>query len=181
MSLNARRYLIDAGFLALHYSGSDETKPYFDKILSNKASGFVSEVNLAEFYYKTGQQKGLDTAEIWYLQVRQAGFQIVPPDEDITRDAATWKVKRNDISLADCFALATLEKCAEVLLTTDSVLSKIKVNLSFIQSPKSAPLVLLITIPQTFSMITMCTDTVEKQTNSLRLLIRLNIPITTTS
>jgi predicted nucleic acid-binding protein len=108
LSLNARSYLLDAGFLALHYSGNKEAELYFDRILSNKAIGFVSEVNLAEFYYKTGQQKGLDTAETWYLQVRQAGFQLVSPNEAITRRAAIWKVKRKDISLADCFALATL-------------------------------------------------------------------------
>ena len=127
MSLNARSYLLDAGFLALHYSGNKEAKPYFDRILSNKAIGFVSEVNLAEFYYKTGQQKGLDTAETWYLQVRQAGFQLVSPNETITRRAAIWKVKRNDISLADCFALATLEEFAQILLTTDPVSSHLKV------------------------------------------------------
>ncbi len=126
LSLNARSYLLDAGFLALHYSGNKEAKSYFDRILSNKATGFVSEVNLAEFYYKTGQQKGLDTAETWYLQVRQAGFRIISPDEQITRRAALWKIKRNDISLADCFALSTLEEFAQILLTTDSVLSEIK-------------------------------------------------------
>lgn len=126
MSLNARSYLVDAGFLTLHYSGNLRAKPYFDRILSSKARGFISEVNLAEFYYKTGQMKGLDTAETWYNQVRQAGFQIISPDYTITKNAAIWKVKRNDISLADCFALATLKEHAEVLLTTDSVLNAIK-------------------------------------------------------
>jgi len=126
LSLNARSYLLDAGFIVLHYSGNEDARPYFDRILSGKARGYVSEVNLAEFYYKTAQKRGLDTAEMWYRQVRQSGFQIVTPDESITRDAAIWKVKRSDISLADCFALATLQQCAQVLLTTDSVLSRIK-------------------------------------------------------
>jgi len=126
LSLNARSYLLDAGFIVLQYSGNEDARPYFNRILSGKARGYVSEVNLAEFFYKTAQKKGLDTAELWYRQVRQAGFQIIPPDDAITRDAAIWKVKRSDISLADCFALATLQQFAQVLLTTDSVLSNIK-------------------------------------------------------
>ncbi|HYB04893.1 MAG TPA: PIN domain-containing protein [Nitrososphaerales archaeon] len=126
MSLNARSYLLDAGFIALHYSGNAKAKPYFDRILSARARGFISEVNLAEFYYKTGQKKGLETAETWYNQVRQAGFQIIAPDYSITKNAAIWKINRSEISLADCFALATLKDHADVLLTTDSVLSAIK-------------------------------------------------------
>jgi predicted nucleic acid-binding protein len=126
LSLNARSYLLDAGFLALHYSGNMKAKPYFDRILSAKARSFVSEVNLAEFYYKTGQKKGLETAETWYNQIRQAGFYIVAPDHAITKNAGIWKINRNDISLTDCFALATLGEHADVLLTTDSVLTTIK-------------------------------------------------------
>lgn len=44
----------------------------------------------------------------------------------ITRSAAIWKVKRNDLSLADCFALSALEEFAERLLTTDTVLGDVK-------------------------------------------------------
>lgn len=124
--MNARSYLLDAGFISLHYAGNLRAKRYFDRILSGRASGFISEVNLAEFYYKTAQKMGLETAETWYNQVRQTGFQIIAPDSDITRNAAIWKTKRNHISLADCFALATLKEHAEVLLTTDSVLGAIK-------------------------------------------------------
>jgi predicted nucleic acid-binding protein len=126
LSLSARSYLLDAGFIALHYSGNKEAKPYFDRILSGKARGYISEVNLAEFYYKTTQKKGMETAEAWYSQVRQASFEVVSPDEDITRSAAVWKVHHNGITLADCFALATLNQWADVLLTTDPVLSTIK-------------------------------------------------------
>ena len=136
MSLNARSYLVDAGFLSLHYSGNETAKQYFDRILDSRATGYVSEVNLAEFYYKVAEQEGLDTAETWYLQVRQAGFQIIAPNATITRGAARWKVKRRDLSLADCFALSTMEENAQVLLTTDTVLSKIKGIRAVFVSPK---------------------------------------------
>lgn len=97
-------------------------KPYFERVLSGKARGFVSEVNLAEFYYKTAQKKSIETAEVWYLQVRRSRIRVVSPDEQITRQAALWKVRRRELSLADCFALATREATAQILLTTDSTI-----------------------------------------------------------
>lgn len=126
MSLNARSYLFDAGIISLFYAGSRVVKPYFDRVFTGAARGFISEVNLAEFYYKTAEKKGLDTAEVWYNQIRQSAFRIVAPGESITRDAALLKVGRKHLSLADCFALATRRAHAEVLLTTDSNLKKVE-------------------------------------------------------
>jgi len=82
----------------------------------------VNEVNLAEFYYKTAEKLGMTVAELRYVQVRRSKIRCVPPNEQTTRRAAVWKVQRRDLSLADCFALATREDKAETLLTTDSPL-----------------------------------------------------------
>jgi len=64
----------------------------------------------------------VETAEVWYLQVRRSRMRAVAPDEAITRRAALWKVGRQGprLSLADCYALATREATAQMLLTTDS-------------------------------------------------------------
>jgi len=122
LSLNARSYVFDAGVISLFYAGAKAVRPYFDRVSSGGARGFVSEVNLAEFYYKAAEKVGMDAAEVWYLQVRRSKIRPVPPDEGTTRRAAVWKVRRRDLSLADCFALATREERAEALLTTDSAL-----------------------------------------------------------
>jgi predicted nucleic acid-binding protein len=122
LSLNARSFVFDAGVISLYYAGSNASKPYFDRVSSGAARGFVSEVNLAEFYYKTGERLGLDTAENWHTQVRRSRIRCVSPNERVTKAAAVWKVKRRDLSLADCFALATREDKAQILLTTDSLL-----------------------------------------------------------
>ena len=122
MSLNARSYVFDAGVISLFYAGAKSVKPYFDRVHSGRARGFVNEVNLAEFYYKTVEKIGMTTAELRYVQVRRSKIKCVPPNEQITRGAAVWKVRRRELSLADCFALATREDKAEVLLTTDSPL-----------------------------------------------------------
>jgi predicted nucleic acid-binding protein len=122
LSLNARSYVFDAGVISLFYAGAKSVKPYFDRVHSGRARGFVNEVNLAEFYYKTVEKIGMTTAELRYVQVRRSKIKCVPPNEQITRGAAVWKVRRRELSLADCFALATREDKAEVLLTTDSPL-----------------------------------------------------------
>ena len=82
----------------------------------------MNEVNLAEFYYGTAEKMGMTTAELRYVQVRRSKVKPVPPGEKITRRAATWKVQRRELSLEDCFALATREEKAEALLTTDSLM-----------------------------------------------------------
>jgi predicted nucleic acid-binding protein len=122
LSLNAHSYVFDAGVVSLFYAGAKSVKPYFDRVHSGRARGFVSEVNLAEFYYKTAEKLGMTTAELRYVQVRRSKIRCVPPNEQTTRRAAVWKVQRRGLSLADCFALATREDKAEVLLTTDSPL-----------------------------------------------------------
>jgi predicted nucleic acid-binding protein len=122
LSLSARSYVFDAGVISLFYAGAKEVKPYFDRVSSGRARGFVNEVNLAEFYYKTAEKIGMVTAELRYVQVRRSKIRCVPPNEKTTRRAATWKVQRRELSLADCFALATREDRAEALLTTDSPL-----------------------------------------------------------
>lgn len=124
MSPNARSYVFDAGPISLYYAGAKAVKPYFDRVFSGRARGFVSEVNLAEFYYKSVEKQGMTTAELWYVQVRRSKVRPVPPGEKITRGAATWKVRKRELSLADCFALATREDKAETLVTTDSLLKE---------------------------------------------------------
>jgi predicted nucleic acid-binding protein len=106
--------------------GLPSVRPYFDGVFSAHIEGFISEVNLAEFYYKTALKKGVQTVDLWYRQIRQSPFTIISPNETITRQAAIWKVKRNYLSLADCFALATVQEVAQVLLTTDSALADVK-------------------------------------------------------
>lgn len=126
MSQNARSYLFDAGALFLYYSGNERIKPYVDRVLSSRASGFISEVNLAEFYYKSIEKFGIEVAETWYMRIRQSKLIVVPPDEMITRNAALWKSKTQKTSLADCYALATVQQKAQVLITTDPVIAEIK-------------------------------------------------------
>ena len=126
-NLKDNKLAFDAGALSLHYAGDERIKQYFNDVSSGLKMGFMSEVNLAEFYYKTAEKFGLDTAETWYMLTRRSRMIIVPPDEDITREAARLKLLyRNRLSLADCFAVSTAKNNDCILITTDSRIKEVK-------------------------------------------------------
>ncbi len=91
---------------------------------AGRALGFVSHLNLAEFYYKTGQKFGIQTADARIGLIRASRILSVPTDNRAVVAAGRWKMKSPSLSLADCFALAALETSAEILLTTNTELKK---------------------------------------------------------
>lgn len=124
--MRANKLAFDAGALSLYYAGDKRIKSYFDSVFSKTKMGFVSEVNLAEFYYKTAEKFGLQTAETRYRLTR-GSLIIVAPDEMITRDAAKLKLKCHDkLSLADCFAISTAINNQCTLITTDTKIKQVK-------------------------------------------------------
>ena len=70
--------------------------------------------------------KGVDIAEIQHRQVRGFTPEGGWADENTTREAALWKFRNRTLSLADCFAIATWRERAQILLTTDSELAKLR-------------------------------------------------------
>ena len=117
----------DAGALSLYYAGNEKARQYFNDVSSRLKTGFMSEVNLAEFYYKTAEKYDVDTVETWYMLTRRSRIVIVAPDETITRDAAKLKLKYHDkLSLADCFAISTAINNHCTLITTDNKIRQVK-------------------------------------------------------
>ncbi len=120
------KYLFDAGVLSLYFAGDRRVKKYFDMVFNGEAEGYILEVNLAEFYYKTAQVMGLDAAEIRYRMLRNSEFKFITPSGDATREAAKIKFKnRNRLSLADSFLIATAKTIGAVVLTTDKNLKEV--------------------------------------------------------
>ncbi len=125
--MKANRLAFDAGVLSLYFAGDERARQYFNDISSRIKKGFISEVNLAEFYYKAAENFGLQTAELRYMLTRRSQIIIVPPDEMVTRDAAKFKLTyRSRLSLADCFAVSTAKNSDSVLITTDSRIKEVK-------------------------------------------------------
>jgi predicted nucleic acid-binding protein len=118
------KLVLDAGVLSLHFADHPGVRKYFDAVIAGRSVGLVSSFNLAEFYYKTCQKLGKQTADTWYFQLRNSELDVVNREE-LVRLAALEKCKQSPIlSLADCFALALAKAEGALLITTDRELAK---------------------------------------------------------
>lgn len=118
--------VLDAGVVSLFFAGDSRVEQYFSRIDQESAGGLIAEVNLSEYYYKTCQKLGRETADTRYFLLKQSKLRTIS-DESLTRLAALEKCRtRSDLSLADCFALALAKREKAILLTTDSQLGKVK-------------------------------------------------------
>jgi predicted nucleic acid-binding protein len=121
-----RNLVIDTGVLSLFFSGDARVRPFFDDVETNKRNGYVTSVNLAEFYYKTCETLGEDVAKLRYYQCREL-LEILETDSELSLSAGREKCHRaGNLSLVDCFALAAARSFNATLLTTDPELAKIK-------------------------------------------------------
>jgi predicted nucleic acid-binding protein len=120
------KVVLDAGALSLHFVDHPGVRKYFDAIITGRSAGLIHSVNLAEFYYKTCQKSGKQTADTWYYQLRNSEISIVER-MDLDRAVGLEKCKQSArLSLADCFALALAKTENALLLTTDEELAKTK-------------------------------------------------------
>lgn len=120
------KLVLDAGALTLHFVDHPGVRKYFDAILTGRSEGLIHAVNLAEFYYKTCQKSGRQTADTWYYQLKNSGLSIVEQSE-LERAAGLEKCRQSSkLSIADCFAIALSKAENALLITTDSELARAK-------------------------------------------------------
>lgn len=120
------KYVIDAGVLALYFAGDQRVKKYFDEIFQNVSEGYLCEINLAEFYYKTAEKLGIDTADIRYEAIRASPIKQISVKGELTKEAARIKLRyRGRVSLADAFLIALTQIVGGIVLTTDSTIKEI--------------------------------------------------------
>jgi len=104
------RLVLDAGALSLHFADHPGVRRYFDAIIAGRSVGLVSGVNLAEFYYKTCQKIGKQTADTWYFQLKNSGLGIVHREE-LVRLAGLEKCRQSpNLSLSGTASRWPLQK-----------------------------------------------------------------------
>jgi predicted nucleic acid-binding protein len=118
------KFIVDAGVLSLHFRDDPRVEKQFDEIDEEKSIGYITGINLAEFYYMTCQKLGRQTADTWFYLIRGSPLRI-ESDEELNRQAGIEKCRRTlDLSIADCYALALAKRLKGILLTTDGELAK---------------------------------------------------------
>ncbi len=111
----------------LYFLADPRLKRYRDDLEAGTRRGYVSSVNLSEFYYKTCQKLGKATADIRYYQMRNTRLEIVETYDELSRVAGVEKCRQpHTLSLADCHALALAKRLQAILITTDGELAKAK-------------------------------------------------------
>ncbi len=117
--------VFDTGALTLFCAEDERLRELVDKSDEQGATQFVSAVTIGEFYYKTCQTLGRETASVWSKQISER-MEIVSVDADTSLSAGLEKCRNNRLSLADCYALTLAKQVRGLLLTTDSELAKSK-------------------------------------------------------
>lgn len=115
-----KRYVLDAGVLALYFAGRSDSKKYIEEAYSGNAKVYMSEVNLAEFLYNYARVFGWEAARIKHSLIRSSSIFIVSTDEAVTLAAAKLKLKHySTLSLPDCYLIALAKQLKAVAVTTD--------------------------------------------------------------
>ncbi len=115
-----KRYVLDAGVLALYFAGRRDARKYIDMVYEGRAEAFMCEINVAEFLYNYARVFGWDAALVKHSLLRSSPIKIVGVDEELTIEAAKLKLKYyNTLSLADCYLIALAKRSRATIVTTD--------------------------------------------------------------
>ena len=121
-----RRYVLDAGILALYFAGHESAKEYIYVAYEGRASVFMCEVNVAEFLYNYAKVFGWEAALVKNNLLRNSPVTIVGVDEDLTIRAAKLKLKYYDVlSLADCYLIALAKRNKATIVTTNHYIKEV--------------------------------------------------------
>jgi predicted nucleic acid-binding protein len=121
-------YVFDTGLFYLYFAGEKRATDLFEEVSRGSAAGHTVELNLAEFYYKTCERLGRDTALLRYTSLRHGPLSVASPDEILTRIAGDLKCSHeSQLSLADAYVIALTRQVRGQLYTTDPRIGSLKV------------------------------------------------------
>ena len=121
-----KKYILDAGILALFFAGREDDKKYVYRAYSNKDKVFMCEINVAEFLYNYAKVFGWDSAKAKHKLLRNSPIEIIGVDENLTLEAAKLKLKYyNILSLADCYLIAMAKILKAIIVTTDGSIKNV--------------------------------------------------------
>lgn len=104
-------------------------KKLLDEVAADRSEGWITEVNLAEFYYKTCEKFGREVAELRHTSIRHSKISVLVIDKRLTHVAGNLKcIHKGKISLADAYTVAATKILGATLITTDSRLTELKLK-----------------------------------------------------
>ena len=106
-------------------AGYDKVKSMLTACREKSITGYMSQINLGEVYYKTISAVGLDEARAFLENFFRLPINLILPDSELIWKASEIKATY-PISYADCFAAATALRYQAAILTGDPEFKKLK-------------------------------------------------------
>jgi len=104
-------------------AGAGVVEKVLVKARENKAEAYMSTVSLGELYNVISREKGFETANRKYVELKMTKTVFVAPDEETALLAGRLKTKysssKRTFALADAFCLATAMKRNAKIITGD--------------------------------------------------------------
>ena len=104
-------------------SGYKKVKSLLKACQDGTSTGFISQINLGEVYYKSIRAVGIERARQFLDNFERLPLTILVPDRDLIWKASEIKAEFS-ISYADCFAVATAMELGAQIVTGDPAFKK---------------------------------------------------------
>jgi len=117
-----RRIVLDTSAVMTFFenrSGSEKVEELIKKTMDGKAELMMSMINWGEVYYSVWRARGKDVAEAKLQFLAQIPVEVVAPDAELTKLAASYRAERK-LPYADCFAAALAKMRQAEVLTADA-------------------------------------------------------------
>ncbi|BDB98524.1 PIN domain nuclease [Saccharolobus caldissimus] len=119
----------------MYFSGlNDEAKKAVEEVYTGKSAGYTLDLNLVEFLYTYGKLKGIEEANVRLSLILNSPIKIVSTNKELALRAGELKVKRQNLSIVDCFIVAFAEKENATIYTTDLEIERVYKNTIILRS-----------------------------------------------
>ena len=134
-SQSRKLYLWDTGALFLYFADHSEAKALMKEIEGNQATGYVPQLVLVEFFYKTMEKLGKQIAEYQLTLMKDSKNKIIGFKENHISEIGLLKFKNRTLSIVDCVIGILSKQYRTRIITTDGDFDSLKdvksVNLSY--------------------------------------------------
>ena len=122
--------ILDSTFLLTHYVNDDEEVLSRTRAklatLRRERRGIIPSIVIAEVTNAVCQEGGRAKALAQLGALEHAGFEMVPLDAELARDAGLLRCVHRDLPMADCVIAATALRFGGRVVTNDPHFSKVK-------------------------------------------------------
>ncbi|MCE7733266.1 MAG: type II toxin-antitoxin system VapC family toxin [Candidatus Heimdallarchaeota archaeon] len=134
-SKSRKLYLWDTGALFLYFADHSEARTLMQKIESSQARGFIPQLVLVEFFYKTMEKLGKQTAEYQLTILKESKNNIIGIKDNQISEIGLLKLSNRTMSMVDCVVGVLGKQYKTIIITTDGDFDNLKeiksINLTY--------------------------------------------------